>query len=247
MFYLATHIGNVDMRIILLGPPGAGKGTQAKFIKETFNIPQISTGDMLRSAVQAQAPLGLKVQKIMEAGKLVSDEIMIELVKNRIKETDCNQGFLLDGFPRTIVQADALRIAHINLDIVVEIVIDDDEIVTRMSGRLVHPASGRIYHRLHKPPITPGRDDISGEPLIQRKDDCETTVRKRLAIYHQETRPLLTYYRHWKYSNKIAAPHYIQTSGTDSVDEVRESLLRGISQAEALRVTAENSADEVQH
>lgn len=216
------------MRIIILGPPGAGKGTQAKFIAKHFNIPQISTGDMLRSAVKAHTPLGLEVKKVMESGKLVSDNIMIALVKDRIAQIDCKNGFLLDGFPRTHVQAEALRKEKIRIDHVIEFNVDDETIIERMSGRLVHPASGRTYHRVNQPPKRAGKDDITGEPLIQRNDDREETVRKRLAVYHEQTRPLILYYQDWAQSGDKWAPKYHRISGVGSVEEVRRRIFRAI-------------------
>jgi adenylate kinase len=182
------------MRVILLGSPGSGKGTQAQAITEQFGIPQISTGDMLRAAVREGTPLGLEAKKIMDAGLLVSDEIILGLIKERIRADDCRQGFLLDGFPRTIAQADGLQNMGIVIDYVVEIAVDDEEIVKRMSGRRVHPASGRSYHVVFNPPRAEGLDDVTGEPLVQREDDTEATVRKRLAIYHEQTKPLVGYY-----------------------------------------------------
>lgn len=205
------------MQIILLGPPGAGKGTQAKKIEKTYHIPQISTGDMLRSAVEAGSPLGTQVKKIMESGALVPDDIMIALVRSRITQADCAHGFLLDGFPRTIPQAQALEQSGIKIDFVININVDDEVIIDRMSGRLLHPASGRIYHLKYHPPKIPGIDDISGEPLIIRKDDEEATVRKRLRIYHEQTSPLIEYYQNPIREN---APTYVAICGLGEVDEV---------------------------
>lgn len=216
------------MRVILLGPPGAGKGTQAKRIEAVFKIPQISTGDMLRRAVQAESPLGLQVKKIMESGALVPDDIMIALVKERIAEPDCAQGFLLDGFPRTLPQAQALERSGIKIDHVINLEVDDEAIIDRMSGRLLHPASGRIYHLKYHPPKVPGIDDITGEPLVHRKDDEEQTVRKRLKIYHEQTSPLIDYYQHLK-TNNSAAPVYETISGVGETNEVWakiEAILR---------------------
>lgn len=212
------------MRIILLGPPGAGKGTQARFVTQQFSIPQISTGDMLRAAVKAGTPLGLEAKKVMDAGKLVSDDIIIGLVKDRIQQSDCQQGFLLDGFPRTIAQADALRKLAIKIDFVVVLEVPDEVIINRMSGRLVHPGSGRVYHRVDHPPKQAGQDDVTGEPLIQREDDREETVRKRLEIYHQQTHPLITYYRDWYASGDVIAPVYAATSGDGALEEVRARI-----------------------
>ena len=217
------------MRMILLGPPGAGKGTQARLISAHYNIPQISTGDMLRAAVKAQTPLGLEVKQVMESGRLVSDVIIIALVKERISEADCAQGFLLDGFPRTVMQADALKDEKVKIDCIVEIDVPDEEIINRMSGRLVHLASGRVYHRINHPPQTAGKDDVTGEPLIQRKDDREDTVRERLLVYHRQTRPLIDYYKDWVRSGDVMAPQYHCISGLGTMDEVRNRLFSVIS------------------
>ena len=210
------------MRLILLGPPGAGKGTQATFIKEKFAIPQISTGDMLRAAVKAGTPLGVAAKKVMDSGGLVSDDIIIGLVKERLKEPDCAQGYLFDGFPRTIPQADAMKDAGVNLDFVLEIDVPDSEIVTRMSGRRVHVASGRTYHTKFNPPKVEGKDDVTGEDLIQRDDDREETVLKRLDVYHQQTKALFGYYTTWAQSGKAGAPQYRKIHGIGPVDEIRE-------------------------
>ncbi len=212
------------MRLILLGPPGAGKGTQAAFITEKFGIPQISTGDMLRAAVKAQTPLGMEAKKIMDAGGLVSDDIIIGLVKDRLQQDDCRHGYLFDGFPRTIPQADALKHASIPLDFVVEIVVPEENIIERISGRRVHPASGRSYHITFHPPKTPDVDDITGDPLVQRDDDREETVRKRLAVYREQTRPLVDYYSDWARSGAADAPAYRQLSGLGSVDEIKQRV-----------------------
>ncbi|MEO8836444.1 MAG: adenylate kinase [Caldimonas sp.] len=217
------------MRLILLGAPGAGKGTQAAFICKRFGIPQISTGDMLRAAVKAATPLGLAAKKVMDSGSLVSDEIIIGLVKERIALPDCAAGFLFDGFPRTIVQADALKAAGVNLDYVLEIDVPEAAIVERMSGRRVHVASGRTYHVRFNPPKLAGIDDISGEPLIQRADDKEETVRKRLAVYAEQTRPLVDYYARWAASGDAAAPAYRRISGTGSVDEITARALAALT------------------
>ena len=217
------------MRIILLGGPGAGKGTQANFIKEKFNIPQISTGDMLRAAVKAGTPLGLEAKKIMDAGGLVSDDIILGLVKERIQQDDCANGFLLDGFPRTIPQAEAVKNQGIAIDSVVEIDVDDDEIIKRMSGRRVHPASGRTYHVAFNPPKEEGKDDVSGEPLIQRDDDREETVRKRLTVYHEQTEPLIDYYTKWADSGAAGAPKYIKVDGIGGVEQIRDTIFAALS------------------
>ena len=212
------------MRIILLGPPGAGKGTQAGFIVERFGIPQISTGDMLRAAVKAGTPLGVEAKKVMDAGKLVSDDIIVGLVKERLAAPDCAKGFLFDGFPRTIAQAEALKKEAIRIDYVVEITVPDEEIIKRMSGRRVHLASGRTYHVVFNPPKMEGKDDVTGEDLIQRDDDKEETVRKRLQVYHDQTRPLVQYYSQWEASGDGAAPTSLKISGLGAVHEVRDRL-----------------------
>jgi adenylate kinase len=209
------------MRLILLGPPGAGKGTQANFIREKFGIPQISTGDMLRAAVKAGTPLGVAAKKVMDAGQLVSDDIIIGLVKERLKQPDCAKGYLFDGFPRTIPQAEAMKAANVGLDRVLEIDVPDDEIITRMSGRRVHPASGRSYHVKFNPPKVEGRDDATGEPLVQRDDDREETVRKRLEVYRAQTRPLVDYYGKWAASGDPQAPQYRKIAGTGPVSEIK--------------------------
>ena len=218
------------MRVILLGAPGAGKGTQAQFIKEAYNIPQISTGDMLRAAVKAGTELGLKAKAVMEAGQLVSDDIIIGLVKERVAESDCSEGYLLDGFPRTIPQADAMREHGIDVDYVVEIDVEDAEIIKRLSGRRVHPESGRTYHVMYNPPKTEGVDDVTGEPLIQREDDQEATVAKRLEVYHQQTSPLVEYYSSWASSGEEGAPKYVNVPGTGSVDDIKERVLASIKE-----------------
>lgn len=212
------------MRLMLLGCPGAGKGTQAKFLKEKYHIAQISTGDMLRVAINAGTPLGKQVKQIMDEGRLVSDDIMIQLVKERVKEPDCKNGFLLDGFPRTIPQAEALRENNIHLDYVIQVDVPDAELIKRLSGRRVHPASGRVYHVLYNPPRVDGKDDETGEPLIQRVDDHEETIRKRLAVYHQQTEPLVNYYIHAAKENSVDAPTYIKIDGTGPVEEVSERI-----------------------
>ncbi|MEW5879127.1 MAG: adenylate kinase [Pseudomonadota bacterium] len=212
------------MRVILLGPPGAGKGTQAAFIAERYGIPQISTGDMLRAAVKAATPLGLAAKKVMDAGQLVSDDIIIALVKERLKEPDCAAGYLFDGFPRTLPQAEALKTAGIRVDVVLEIDVPDAEIIERLSGRRVHPASGRTYHVKFNPPKVPGRDDVTGDPLIQRDDDREDVVRKRLEVYHAQTRVLVDYYTKWAASGDPLAPRYRKVFGVGSVEEIRDRV-----------------------
>ena len=209
------------MRLILLGPPGAGKGTQAAFIKEKFGIPQISTGDMLRAAVNAGTPLGLAAKKVMDSGALVFDDIIIGLVKERLQDTDCAAGYLFDGFPRTIPQADAMKAAGVALDYVLEIDVPDEDIVARMSGRRVHVGSGRTYHMIFNPPKSDNKDDVTGEPLIQREDDKEATVKKRLDIYAAQTRPLVDYYKQWASSGDARAPKHRRISGRGSVDEIK--------------------------
>jgi adenylate kinase len=217
------------MRLILLGPPGAGKGTQAAFICQKYGIPQISTGDMLRAAVKAGSELGVAAKKVMDAGGLVSDEIIIGLVKERIAQPDCANGFLFDGFPRTIPQAEAMRTAGVKLDYVLEIDVPDEAIIERMSGRRVHPASGRTYHLKFNPPKVEGRDDVTGEPLIQRDDDHEDTVRKRLAVYQNQTRPLVEYYSKWAATADASAPYCRKISGTGSVEEIKARALAALS------------------
>lgn len=212
------------MRIILLGPPGAGKGTQARYLCEAHSIPQISTGDMLRAAVANKTELGLKVKAVMDSGALVSDEIIIALVEERIAQDDCRNGFLFDGFPRTIPQAQSLLDAGIELDFVVEIKVPDDEIVRRMSGRRVHPASGRTYHVDFNPPKVEGVDDDTGEALIQRDDDAEATVRERLAVYHEQTHPLVAFYSEQANTSSDASVQYVSVNGLDDVDNVRHNI-----------------------
>ena len=213
------------MRLILLGAPGAGKGTQATFICKRYGIPQISTGDMLRAAVKAGSPMGVEAKKVMDAGGLVSDDIIIGLVKERIAQPDCAGGFLFDGFPRTIPQADAMKSAGVMLDAVIEIDVPDVAIIERMSGRRVHVASGRSYHVKFNPPKTEGVDDVTGEPLIQRDDDKEETVRKRLDVYQRQTRPLVDYYGQWAATGQAGAPRYARISGTGSVDEITARVM----------------------
>jgi adenylate kinase len=214
------------MKLILLGAPGAGKGTQANYIKEKYGIPQISTGDMLRAAIKAGTPLGLAAKKVMDAGSLVSDDIIINLVKERIKEADCTKGFLFDGFPRTIPQAQAMKDAGIAIDFVVEIDVADSEVVQRMSGRRVHPASGRTYHIVFNPPKIQGKDDVTGEDLMQRPDDVEETVIKRLNVYHEQTQPLVEYYTAWSKSGDAKAPKVVHVPGVGSVESIRDQVFR---------------------
>ncbi len=216
------------MRVILLGAPGAGKGTQARFITGRYGIPQISTGDMLRAAANADTPLGLAAKKVMDSGALVSDDIIIGLVKDRIAQPDCAQGFLFDGFPRTIPQAEAMRHAGVKLDFVVEINVADAEIISRMSGRRVHVASGRVYHNQHNPPRVAGKDDVTGEDLIQREDDREEIVRKRLEIYHDQTRPLVGYYVQWAATGDSNAPRYVKVAGTGAVESIRDAIFEAL-------------------
>lgn len=217
------------MRLILLGGPGAGKGTQANFLTEHFSIPQISTGDMLRAAVKADTPLGREARKVMDAGGLVSDDIIMGLVKERLREPDCRSGYLFDGFPRTIAQAEAMRTEGIDVDYVVEIAVPDEEIIKRMSGRRVHPASGRTYHVEFNPPKGEGEDDITGEPLIQRDDDKEETVRKRLEVYHDQTAPLIDYFMKWGETDQANAPRYVKVDGIGDVEEVKQRILAAVS------------------
>ncbi len=216
------------MRLILLGPPGAGKGTQATFIKERFSIPQISTGDMLRAAVKAGTPLGIEAKKVMDSGGLVSDDLIIGLVKDRLLENDCKAGYMFDGFPRTIPQADAMKQANVAIDFVLEIQVPDSDIITRMSGRRTHVASGRTYHVVFNPPKVEGIDDVTGEPLVQRDDDREEVVKKRLDVYHSQTRPLVDYYSGWAKRGEPGAPQYRAISGVGPVDEVMKRALEAL-------------------
>ena len=216
------------MRVILLGPPGAGKGTQAGFIKERYGIPQISTGDMLRAAVKAGTPLGLAAKKVMDAGQLVSDDIIIGLVKERLKDADCAAGYLFDGFPRTLPQAEAMKQAGVRVDVVLEIAVPDADIIERMSGRRVHVASGRTYHVRYNPPKAEGRDDATGEPLIQRDDDREEVVRKRLEVYHAQTSVLVDYYAKWAAAGDAAAPRHVRVEGVGSVEQIKERVLNAL-------------------
>ncbi len=216
------------MRIILLGGPGAGKGTQASFIKDKYNIPQISTGDMLRAHVKSGSDLGVAAKKIMDEGGLVSDDIIMGMVKERIKEDDCANGYLFDGFPRTIPQADSLKEAGVAVDAVVEIDVPDEEIIKRMSGRRVHMDSGRTYHVTFNPPKVEGKDDETGEDLVQRDDDQEDTVKARLKVYHDQTEPLITYYTDYSNSSEAGAPKYVKVNGLGKVDEIRDGIFSGL-------------------
>lgn len=217
------------MRLMLLGGPGAGKGTQALKLMSYFNIPQISTGDMLRAAITAGTELGKSAKAVMDSGKLVSDDIIIDLVKERLKQPDCQNGFLFDGFPRTIPQADALKTANIKLDHVVEIAVPDEEIINRISGRRVHLASGRIYHVKFNPPAVDNLDDQTGEPLVQRADDSEETIKKRLEVYHQQTEPLVNYYQGWSKQDKLNAPVFHRVSGVGTVDGIFSNILSALA------------------
>jgi adenylate kinase len=225
------------MRLMLLGGPGAGKGTQALRLAARYKIPQISTGDMLRAAIAAGTPLGLSAQKIMESGGLVSDDIIIALVKERLKNPDCQHGFLFDGFPRTLVQADALKHAGIALDNVIEIAVNDDEIINRISGRRIHLASGRVYHVVTRPPKIADRDDVTGDPLIQRDDDKEDTIRKRLEVYHTQTEPLIHYYKQWAKTHSNDAPQFHTVHGSGPEDEVFDALISILDKDEICQVT----------
>ena len=216
------------MRFIFLGPPGAGKGTQASFITKKYAIPQISTGDMLRAAIKAGSELGLKAKKIMDAGQLVPDEVIIGLVKTRIQEADCSGGFLFDGFPRTLAQADAMKAAGVQIDYVIEIAVPDEDIVERMSGRRVHTASGRTDHVKFNPPKVADKDDLTGEPLVIRQDDQAETVKERLRVYHAQTKPLIEYYSSWAKQGDPKAPKHCAVSGTGSVDQIRDRIFASI-------------------
>lgn len=210
------------MRMILIGPPGAGKGTQAAFLCARYGVPQISTGDMLRAAIKAGTPLGVAAKKVMDVGQLVSDEIVLALVKERLAQPDCAKGYLFDGFPRTLAQADAMRAQGVRLDVVIELDVPEADIISRMAGRRVHLASGRTYHVRFNPPKTPDLDDLTGEPLVQREDDREATVRKRLEIYKAQTRPIIEYYTGWAASGDAAAPAHLRITGPGSVEEIRD-------------------------
>ncbi|MGB0359043.1 MAG: adenylate kinase [Litorivicinaceae bacterium] len=214
------------MRVILLGAPGAGKGTQAQYICKEFGIPQISTGDMLRAAVKAETPLGLAAKEVMDAGRLVSDDIIIGLVKERLEQPDCANGCLFDGFPRTIPQAEALRDSGVNIDHVVEVAVDDEEIIERMAGRRVHLASGRTYHVIYNPPKKDGFDDETGDPLIQRDDDQESVVRDRLSVYHEQTEPLIHFYSSWVKTDPAGAPTMNRIQGVGQVEEIRDEIFK---------------------
>lgn len=217
------------MRVILLGCPGAGKGTQAGFIKEAYGIPQISTGDMLRGHVKAGTELGRAAKKVMDAGGLVSDDIIMGMVKERITEDDCKNGFLFDGFPRTLAQAESLKDAGVDVDAIVEIDVPDEAVIERMSGRRVHPESGRSYHVRFNPPREEGKDDVTGEPLVQRDDDREETVRARLGVYHDQTKPLVDYYSKWAATGDERAPKYLKIEGMGAVEEIRDRILAGLA------------------
>ncbi|PXX37959.1 adenylate kinase [Undibacterium pigrum] len=218
------------MRLILLGAPGAGKGTQATYIKEKYNIPQISTGDMLRAAIAAGTSLGLEAKKVMDTGGLVSDDIIIGLVKDRLTQPDCANGYLFDGFPRTTPQADAMKDAGVTIDYVLEINVPDEAIIDRMSGRRIHPGSGRTYHVKYNPPKVEGKDDVTGEELVQRPDDKEETVKKRLSVYHEQTEVLLSYYGDWAKSGQPGAPKYRKIAGVGPVESIRDSAFAALSE-----------------
>ena len=216
------------MKIILLGMPGAGKGTQARFLNEQYGIPQVSTGDMLRAAIKDGTPLGLQARSYIDRGALVPDDVVIALVRDRISERDCANGFIFDGFPRTLAQAEALRRSGIDVDFVANIEVSDEEILRRLGGRRVHPASGRTYHVVFNPPRVPGRDDVTGESLVQRRDDRDETVRERIATYHDLSRPLVDYYAQWHRSGDPRAPLYVRVNGSGSVEQVRDGMLAAL-------------------
>jgi len=230
------------MRLILLGAPGAGKGTQASYIIEKFGIPQISTGEMLRAAVASGSPLGQKIKEVMHSGALVSDDLIIELVKERIRQPDCARGFIFDGFPRTLPQAEAIRQANIHIDFVIEIDVPDDEIIKRITGRRVHPPSGRVYHLDYYPPRRHGVDDQTGEPLIQRDDDQEETVRKRLQVYYQQTKPLVEYYQTLAEESGPDAPIYARVDGVVSAQKIREQIFKILTKRKQVETESEISA-----
>lgn len=232
------------MRLILLGGPGAGKGTQATFITEKYGIPQISTGDMLRAAVKAGTPLGLEAKKIMDQGGLISDEIITGMVKDRVAEADCKNGYLLDGFPRTIPQADAMRELGIDIDFVVEISVDDNEIIKRMSGRRAHLSSGRTYHVIYNPPKVEDIDDVTGEPLVQRDDDKEETVKKRLDVYHEQTEPLIEYYQSFASSGEGNAPSYAKIDGIGAVEDIKAKVFSSLESQPELTIALLSKASE---
>ena len=230
------------MRAIVLGAPGAGKGTQADFVCERYGVPKIATGDMLRAAAVSGSELGRRAKEIMDVGALVPDEIILGLVEERLSRPDCGRGFLFDGFPRNIPQAEALHNRGITVDVVVEIAVDDSEIVRRVSGRRIHPASGRTYHVEFNPPARPGKDDLTGEELVQREDDRESTVRERLRVYHDQTRPLIDYYSKWERSGDRYAPHYVRIDGMSTLDSVRSAVLEALDQVvSSLRATSSSS------
>jgi adenylate kinase len=216
------------MRFILLGPPGAGKGTQASFITKKYGIPQVSTGDMLRAAIKAGTELGLKAKKLMDAGQLVSDDVILDLVKHRMAQPDCAGGFLFDGFPRTMAQAEAMKNAGLFIDYVIEIAVPDEEIIQRMGGRRVHPASGRTYHVKFNPPKVADKDDVTGEPLILRQDDQPETVKERLRVYHAQTQPLIEYYSKWQATGDPKAPKHLKVSGTGTVEQIRDRVFAAL-------------------
>jgi len=216
------------MRFILLGPPGAGKGTQAGFITKKYGIPQISTGDMLRAAIKAGSELGIKAKNLMDAGQLVSDEVILDLVKHRIEQPDCAGGYLFDGFPRTLAQAESMKNAGLHIDYVIEIAVPDEEIIQRMSGRRVHPASGRTYHVKFNPPRVADKDDLTGEALILRQDDRPETVKERLHVYHAQTQPLIQYYTNWEATGDKSAPRHCRVSGTGTVEQIRDRVFAAL-------------------
>ena len=216
------------MRFILVGPPGAGKGTQASFITKKYGIPQISTGDMLRAAIKAGSELGLKAKKLMDAGQLVPDQVILDLVKHRIEQADCAGGYLFDGFPRTLAQAESMKSARVYIDYVIEIAVPDEEIILRMSGRRVHPASGRTYHVKFNPPKVADKDDLTGEPLILRQDDQPETVKERLHVYHAQTQPLIEYYSKWQATGDAQAPKHCRVSGTGTVEQIRDRVFAAL-------------------